>query len=104
MQRDVESLREIARDRLVRLATRHVRVTEPVVMAIVRLPSLLVATIVLASAACDFDARPTCEEIGEVCHSSETDPGIECHETAEDPDTTEDTCDEMKDACLAECQ
>ena len=48
--------------------------------------------------------KPTCEALGELCHDSTTEAGIDCHETAEDAATTEDMCLEMEAACRAECE
>ena len=48
--------------------------------------------------------RPTCDELGELCHDSESDVGQDCHVTAEDEATTEDDCLEMEAECRAECE
>jgi hypothetical protein len=66
--------------------------------------TLSIATLALALAACDSDERPTCDALGELCHDSTTEVGIDCHETAEDAATTEDACLEMEEACRAECE
>lgn len=56
--------------------------------------------------ACDHDStdRPTCAEVGELCHDSESDVGQDCHVTAEEEAPTEEECQEMEEACRAECE
>ncbi len=47
--------------------------------------------------------NPTCLEIGETCHDTQTDLGQECHEFGEDPASTEEDCQAREEECLAEC-
>ena len=48
--------------------------------------------------------RPTCDEIGELCHESTTDLGQECHEFGEAEASTEEQCKEREEECKGECQ
>jgi hypothetical protein len=49
-------------------------------------------------------ARPTCDELSEVCHDTTSDLGVECHELGHESSTTEATCKEREAECKAECQ
>jgi hypothetical protein len=48
--------------------------------------------------------KPTCLELGETCHDTQTDLGQECHEFGEAASSTEEQCQEREEECLAECQ
>lgn len=71
-----------------------------------RLTPIAPLLLLLLSGACGDDAggeRPTCEEIGELCHDSSTDLGQECHEFGEDTANDEDACLAREEECRSEC-
>ncbi len=65
---------------------------------------LMLAVVGLSACEDETTGRPTCDELGELCHDSESDAGQDCHVTAEEEATTEEECLEMEDACRAECE
>ena len=47
--------------------------------------------------------RPTCDELGDLCHDTTSELGQECHELGHDEANTEADCEAREEECRGEC-
>jgi hypothetical protein len=67
-------------------------------------PLFLLVSALLVACGDDGADKPTCVELGELCHDVTGDEAQACHVEAEEAATTEERCQEMEADCRALCE